>query len=217
MCRLRFRAKQQLTVLELRCRRLTEPLLLHNSPGEHAQITCQSAGTSETYNQAWCRKGDCARDGSRGRAVHCERPRANQDICCPQSSGAASPGRLCRRALASLTRPGALRLLHSETLSSQSASMLCAAQSLVLRRRHSASNPYVRNGAADSNATRAGLRTNLVQHQYRLLSSRAHASQRSGVVSSMYVTCTRRSSNCQLLKWRFRIRMIVHGATAACA
>ena len=36
MFRLRFRAKEQLTVLELRCRRPSEPLLLPNSQGKAA-------------------------------------------------------------------------------------------------------------------------------------------------------------------------------------
>ena len=41
MRRLWFRAKQQLTVLELRCRRLLEPLLLRNTPGQSRIIPKQ--------------------------------------------------------------------------------------------------------------------------------------------------------------------------------
>ena len=33
-CRLRFRERQQVTILELRCRRFAQTLLLPNTPGE---------------------------------------------------------------------------------------------------------------------------------------------------------------------------------------
>jgi len=55
--RLRFRAKQQLTVLELRCRQLSEPLLLQNSPGKQSQIMCQSVGTIEDLQSSVLMQG----------------------------------------------------------------------------------------------------------------------------------------------------------------
>ena len=62
MCRLRFRAKQQLTVLELRCRLLPEPLLLHNTPGEPA-LYCIANGTTAGETAIEC---DHARHVQRG-------------------------------------------------------------------------------------------------------------------------------------------------------